>query len=128
VGQTSFGKSYSRTLRWQLDRKVAGASKVAVQYHFRKDTGARKPIVFSQDALETVRDRGATCEEVQQTIRQGEEVPAKRRRMAFRKNFPHQARWKGRYYESKQVVPIVAEQADRLVIVTVYTFLFGGEG
>jgi len=48
--------------------------------------------------------------------------------MAFRKNFLHQALWKGRYYENKQVMPFVAEEADRLIVVTVYTFFFGGEG
>jgi len=31
-----------------------------------------KPIVFSQHALDAMADRGATCEEVEQAIRQGE--------------------------------------------------------
>ena len=34
--------------------------------------------------------------------------------------------WKGRYYEVKQVTPIVVEDEDRIVVVTVYVFYFGG--
>jgi len=89
---------------------------------------ATKPIVFCEHALDAMIDRGATCEEVEQAIRRGEQIPAKKGRIAVRKNFLHQRLWKGRYYENKQVMPIVAEEPDRLVVGTVYTFFFGGEG
>lgn len=55
----------------------------------------------------------------------GERVPARQGRAAYRKNFPFRAEWKGRYYETKQVMPIVAEEDDTLVVVTVYVFFFG---
>jgi len=32
----------------------------------------------------------------------------------------------GRLYATKQVRPIVAEEADRFVVVTVYVYYFGG--
>ena len=46
--------------------------------------------------------------------------------MNFRKNFSFNATWKGRYYDVKQVVPIVAEEQDAWVVITVYVFYFGG--
>ena len=73
-------------------------------------------------------DRGATRQEVEAGIRNGEKAPARQGRIAFRKNFPFEGTWKGRYYETKQVVSIVKEEADRLVVVTVYVFYFGGKG
>ncbi len=85
-----------------------------------------KPIIFSQHALDQLRDRGATQAEVEAAIREGEEVPAKKGRRAFRKNFPFASHWKGKYYEMKQVMPIAADESDRWVVVTLYVFYFGG--
>lgn len=78
-----------------------------------------KPIVFSKHALAQMPDRGATDEEVEAAIRTGEAVPVKGRRLAFRKNFAYRRKWKGRYYEMKQVMPIVTEENDRTIVVTV---------
>ncbi len=85
-----------------------------------------KPIVFSQHALDNLGDRGATRAEVEEAIRLGEQVPAKQGRTAFRKNFPFRSQWKGKLYETKQVMPIAVEEPDRLVVVTVYVFFIGG--
>ena len=84
-----------------------------------------KTIGFSNHALEQMPDRGATREEVELTIRAGERTLAKGGRSTFRKNFSFQRVWKGRYYEIKQVMPVVVEESDRIVVVTVYTFYFG---
>lgn len=86
-----------------------------------------KRLVFSQHALEQMPDRGAKRDEVEITIRDGERVPAKKGRIAFRKNFPFQKEWKGRYYEVKQVMPIIVEKDDTIVVITVYVFYFGGQ-
>jgi hypothetical protein len=51
-------------------------------------------------------------------------VPVKRGRLAYRKNFQYERPWGGREYAIKQVLPAVAEEADELVVVTVYTFYF----
>ena len=83
-----------------------------------------KSIVFSTHALEQMADRGASQSEVEIAINEGEEVPAKQGRRAFRKNFPYNSTWKGRYYEFRQVVPIVAEEPDIRVVITVYDILF----
>lgn len=85
-------------------------------------------IVFSQHALAQMPDRGATKQEVEAAIRNGEKAAARQGRIAFRKNFTFEGAWKGRYYETKQVVSIIKEEADRLVVVTVYVFYFGGKG
>lgn len=42
----------------------------------------------------------------------------------FRKNFAFNARWRGKQYAVKQVAPVVAEEADRLVVVTVFVHYF----
>ena len=85
-----------------------------------------KTIIFSQHALEQMPDRGAIAEEVEAAIRSGECIPAKGDRLAFRKNFSFHSQWKGRDYEVKQVMPIVVEESDRIVVITVYVFFFGG--
>jgi len=86
-----------------------------------------KTIVFSQHALEQMPGRGATREEVEAAIHGGERGPAKEGRIAFRKNFPFQQDWKGHYYQVKQVIPIVVEESDRIIVVTVYVLYFGGK-
>ncbi len=72
-------------------------------------------------------ERGATQQEIVASLANGEAAPAKLGRLAFRKNFPFERVWKGRYYETKQVMPIVRDEVDRLVVITVYVFYFGGE-
>jgi hypothetical protein len=70
-------------------------------------------------------DRGLSYEEVEEAIRSGERIKAKRGLVAYRKNFEFRSEWKGQYYEVKQVMPIVAEESGRTVVVTVYAFYFG---
>lgn len=86
-----------------------------------------KSIVFSRHAKEQMLRRGVSKEEVEAAICRGEAVPAKKGRLSFRKNFPFESEWKGKYYEIKQVMPIVTEEDERLVVITVYAFYFGGK-
>jgi hypothetical protein len=72
-------------------------------------------------------DRGTNQAEVESAVREGEEVPAKKGRRAFRKNFPFGLQWKGRYYETKQVIAVVADELNWYVVITVYVFYFGGK-
>jgi hypothetical protein len=89
-------------------------------------TEIEKPIKFSQHAHENLFDRGASREEAEQAIRTGERLPAQKGRIAFRKNFSHNGIWKGKFYQAKQVMPIVVEEDDRFIVVTVYVFFIGG--
>lgn len=84
-----------------------------------------KAIVFSQHALDQIRDRGASQEEVRLAIREGEETPAKKERKAFRKNFHFGSKWKDKRYEVKQVMAIVVDEDEEIIVVTVYVFYFG---
>jgi len=54
----------------------------------------------------------------------GEREPAQRGLSLFRLNLEFRDIWSGRYYGLKQIVPVVAEESERIVIVTVYTFYF----
>ena len=83
-------------------------------------------IVFSQHALDQMVKRGTNRMEIAATIRAGEMTPAKKGRLAFRKNFPFGSEWKGKYYEMKQVMAIVVKEEEQFVVITVYTFYFGG--
>ncbi len=83
-----------------------------------------KPIQFSKHALEQMIERGADKDSVSETIRVGETVPAKKGRLGFRKNFQFNRLWGGRTYAIQQILAIVAEEADALIVVTVYTFYF----
>ncbi len=71
-----------------------------------------------------MKERGTSREEVEQAIRHGSRAPAREGRTAFRLNLRFEQRWKGKYYGTKQVLPIVSERPDRYVVVTVLTFYF----
>jgi len=83
-----------------------------------------KPILFSRHARDKMVDRGTAESEVIAAIRSGRAEPARGGRFLFRKNFAFNAQWRGRTYSVKQVAPVVAEEPDRLVVVTAYVFYF----
>ena len=83
-----------------------------------------KPIEFSPHAREKMFDRGASESEVRSTIRTGNPEPARKGRLMFRKNFSFNSQWRGKHYAVKQVAPVIAEEADRLVVVTVFVYYF----
>jgi len=83
-----------------------------------------KPVEFSPHAREKMLDRGASEAEVEIAIRTGNPEPARRERLMFRKNFAFNRQWRGNSYAVKQVAPIVAEESDRLVVVTVFAHYF----
>jgi hypothetical protein len=41
-----------------------------------------------------------------------------------RKDFTYGREWTGKFYETKQVRPIFAEEMDEIVVVTVYVYYF----
>jgi hypothetical protein len=85
-------------------------------------TRAPKPLRFSRHANEQMKERGAHTDEVVDAVRTGFLVPAKQGRQGYRKDFPYNRMWGGRFYGTKRVLVIVAERPDELVVVTVYTF------
>ena len=83
-------------------------------------------IVFSAHARAQIGLRGTTEDEVRSAIADGERLQARQRRIAFRKNLPFHSEWRSKYYETKQVMPIIVEEDDTIVVVTVYVYYFGG--
>ena len=83
-----------------------------------------KPIRFTAQAIERCSQRGASEDEVRETIERGLREPAKRGRFMYRHNFEYRAKWHGEYYAIKQVAPVVAEAENEIVVVTMYTFYF----
>lgn len=83
-----------------------------------------KTIKFSKHSLEQMKERGATPGEAEEAIRSSEGLPAKKNRRAFRMNFEYNKKWGGEFYRTKQVLPIVVEEPDALIVVTVYVFYF----
>ena len=69
-------------------------------------------------------ERGATEDEVIETVLRGAAEPAMRGLTLFRHNHPLGDLWAGKHYAIKQVACIVAVEADKLTVVTVYTFYF----
>ena len=83
-----------------------------------------KPIVFSPHARGKMLDRGAAESEVEAAIGTGSPELARKGRIMYRKNFAFGDEWRGKRYAVKQVAPVVAEEADRLVVVTVFVYYF----
>jgi len=83
-----------------------------------------KPIRLSGHALDQIRFRGATGDEVIDTIRSSKWESAELGRLECRKNYSFQKEWKGIIYETKQVRPIFVEEKNEIVVVTVYVYYF----
>jgi len=83
-----------------------------------------KPIRLSAHARERMEPRGATEQEVLETIRTLGWGPAERGRLQCRKDFPFGRQWNGKLYATKQVRAIFAEEAREIVVVTVYVYYF----
>jgi hypothetical protein len=65
-------------------------------------------------------ERGATEQEIVETVEKGEAFPAKFGRQGFRRNFPYKGLWRDKYYTTKQIeVYAVKEDGDWLVITAI---------
>lgn len=83
-----------------------------------------KRISISGHARENMNFRGATEQEVVETIRTSPWKPAELGRIECRKNFVYGRNWNGRFYATKQVRPIFVEESEEIVVVTVYVYYF----
>jgi len=81
-----------------------------------------KPVRLSGHALGYITKRGFTMAEVEETIRGSSWEPAELGRLQCYKDFPFQREWNGKVYAAKRVRPIFVEEADEIVVVTVYTY------
>ena len=83
-----------------------------------------KPIRLSAHAAQYQAPRGFTAAETEEAIRTMPWQPAERGRVEVRKDFSFAGTWNGRFFQTKQVRPIFVEEADEIVVVTVYTYYF----
>ncbi len=83
-----------------------------------------KSVVFTRHARERMQERGAREEDVRAALSFGHREPAQRGLVLYRINVEFKREWDGRYYGVQQIVPVVDEEAERIVVVTVYTFYF----
>ncbi|MBI2302516.1 MAG: DUF4258 domain-containing protein [Armatimonadetes bacterium] len=83
-----------------------------------------KPIYFSTHARTRIAERGTTEADVRRAINEGTPEPARSGCTLYRLNLQFDAEWGGKWYNMQQVAPVVAEQAGRLVVVTVYVFYY----
>ena len=75
-------------------------------------------------ARERLQERGATEEEIQTTVAQGEQFPAKFGRTGFRRNFQFDHEWRGRHYRTKQVEAYAVQEGADWLVITVITRYF----
>ncbi len=83
-----------------------------------------KPVVFTRHARERMQERGVEEEAVRAALRLGQRESARRGLVQYRLNIEFRRDWAGRYYGVQQIVPVVDEDAERIVVVTVYVFYF----
>ena len=83
-----------------------------------------KPIRFSQHAMEQLAYRGATEEEISETIRTSKWESAELGRLECRKDFIYNQNWNNKYYKTKQIKPIFVEEEKEIVVMTVYVYYF----
>jgi len=83
-----------------------------------------KTIRFSKHALDYVASRGFAVAEVEEAIRTCAWGPAALGRLDCRKDFACGHEWNGKVYATKQVRPVFVEEAEEIVVITVYTYYF----
>ena len=85
-----------------------------------------KPIRLSAHALGYLSARGFAVAEVEEAIRTESWAKADLGRLECRKDFPFDGEWNGRRYAVKQVRPIFVDEAEEIVVITVYTYYHQG--
>ena len=81
-----------------------------------------KPVVFTRHASQRLAERMTTEEEVIQAIRDAPWVRSDRQRYSATKWYPFNEVHEGFFYAGKDVCPIFADEAERLVVVTLYVY------
>ena len=86
-----------------------------------------KPVRLSAHALSYSAKRGFTVAEVEEAIQSCPWQPAELGRLECTKTSPFNREWNGKAYATKQVRPIFVEEANEIVVITVYTYYSGKE-
>jgi hypothetical protein len=84
----------------------------------------QKTVTIHPHASKRGIERGATENEIMETVRRGEEFPAKFERTGFRKNFSFDSIWNGKNYSTKQIEAYSVEKDDAWIVITVIVKYF----
>ena len=76
-------------------------------------------IEIHHHALQRIEERGASIEEIKETVSGGEEFPAKYDRTGFRKNFSFDNLWNGKHYANKQIECYCVKENNHWLVITV---------
>lgn len=82
-----------------------------------------KPIVFSRHARWQMAERLVAEQEVIETIDRAPWEPARQGRLRATRWYPFGQERRGTVYRGKDVRAVFVEEADRIVVVTVYAYL-----
>lgn len=83
-----------------------------------------KQIKFTNHALQRLAKRGTNEQEVIEAVLTGNREPAKDNKIMCRLNLAFNDIWIDTLYPIKQVAPVIVEEEDEIIIITVYTFYF----
>ncbi|HHT9124584.1 MAG TPA: hypothetical protein ACFYD6_02080 [Candidatus Brocadiia bacterium] len=83
-----------------------------------------KPIRFSGHAMQQLKPRGCTKEEVIHAIQTQPWQPAELGRLECSEDITYNSEWNRKFYKIKRVRPIFAEETGEIVVVTIYTYYF----
>lgn len=75
-------------------------------------------------AVNRSEERGAAVEEVKATIEHGERFPAKFGRTGFRRNFPFEKKWRGKFYSTKQIEAYAVPEGPDWLVISIITRYF----
>ena len=82
------------------------------------------PVRLHPHAQARLAERGATEQEVSATLEHGESFPAKFGRHGFRRNFPYNGVWRGKWYATKQVEAYAIREGEDWLVTTFVTRFF----
>jgi len=83
-----------------------------------------KPIRLSAHAKNQGRIRGAEEKEIIETIKISKWQKLELNKLECHKDFVFNKTWNNKFYKTKQVKPIFAEEEREIVVVTVYVYYF----
>ena len=81
-------------------------------------------IILHPHALQRAIERGATEEEIFQTVTEGEQFPAKFGRTGFRLNVNFETIWNGHFYHTKQIELFAVFENETWIVITMIVKYF----
>jgi len=76
-------------------------------------------VIPHNHAIQRLPERGATEDEVIETVLKGEQFPAKFNRTGFRLNFTFNSIWRGKDFQNKQIEAYAVYENDTWIVITI---------